>query len=433
VLTVRDLAKLPRQALAESHYFTSHALRTVSCIGLISRDSVAGALSFGSQASGFSLSSSLLPELRILGATMTNVIAARRAEQMLIERTRELQAMQATLSADSHVVIVDRVGRVVSVNSGKRFDASKGSLLLNDVGVGSNYLEHCRQAGQNGFEPAAKALAAIKAVIDGSSGMFIMEYEDSTTGRTLQFSVAATDGDIAGAAISHKDVTQQRNTHTSLQDLSGRVIKAQEEERRRIARDLHDDLSQKLALISIEVEQIIKQVPAGQRVLVGRLRRLRERGREISLSVHELSHRLHPSKLDHLGLVAAINCLCNEILDHHSVSVKFIPVNIPAVIREDLALCVFRVVQESLHNVVKHSGVRKARLVLCCTGVAIHLLVSDEGRGFNVESPEVRAGIGLVSMSERVRLIGGTISIQSEPLRGTRIIAQVPLSLECGS
>ncbi len=239
----------------------------------------------------------------------------------------------------------------------------------------------------------------------------------------------------AGLATSEREPggaqeydTERRRTEEALRDLGGRLISAQEEERSRIARELHDDLSQRLALLSIELEQVSQMIPARQSALRARMQGLWAKAQEISVEVRRISHQLHPSKLEHLGLVAAARSFCEELDQRRGIRIAFSASGIPADLPKDVALCVYRVVQESLRNVVKHSGAREARVVLGMSERTVHLSVSDSGAGFDVDSATHRKGLGLISMRERLRLVGGVITIRSRPSHGTHLDIRIPLT-----
>jgi PAS domain S-box-containing protein len=215
-----------------------------------------------------------------------------------------------------------------------------------------------------------------------------------------------------------------RESQRELKLLTGRLLEAQEVERRRVARELHDDVSQSLALLSVEMELLAAAPPRSAADTADRARALAVRVKEISTSVHDLSHQLHPSKLEHLGLVTAVRALCKELGQHHGLEVKFTYYDLPAVIPEGTALCLYRVVQEGLRNVVKHGRTRHAAVELCGAAGAIRLRVSDDGVGF--DSSVINGGLGLMSMRERLHLVGGEIAIDARPSGGTRIDVRVP-------
>ena len=216
------------------------------------------------------------------------------------------------------------------------------------------------------------------------------------------------------------DITDRKCAERSLKEMTGRLICAQEEERRRIARELHDDFNQRLALLSIGLERLEQTMePDGTSPsAIGDLRRLTQ---DIASDVHRLSHQLHPAKLEHLGLVATIKGLCREMSEQYGAHINFLYRDVPASITKESALCLFRVAQEALNNTMKHSGVRNGQLELFGDRGTLHLCISDTGAGFDPEVVSAKGHLGLISMQERVRAAGGTIAVESRPSRGTRI------------
>jgi signal transduction histidine kinase len=223
------------------------------------------------------------------------------------------------------------------------------------------------------------------------------------------------------------NLTRRREAEKAMRELSGRLINAQEEERARVAKELHDELSQNLALIAIEMEMSSQQLPAAAGELNARLQALSAQTQALSTEVHRISHGLHPAKLTQLGLAIAVRGFCREIEAAHNIKVSYVERQVPRNLPEDIALCLYRVSQEALHNVVKHSGAASASVQLTADGKAIELEVVDTGKGFDVNEPRVKASLGLVSMAERVRLVSGGMAIDSKPGRGTRLFVQVPL------
>jgi PAS domain S-box-containing protein len=237
------------------------------------------------------------------------------------------------------------------------------------------------------------------------------------------------DGSFYGYIGTCVDITERKAAAESLELLSGRLITAQEEERGRIARELHDDFSQRLALLGIGLSRLWNKRPeseAEERTLV---RELWNRTQEISSDVHRLSHQLHSSKLQHVGLGPAVMGLCDEISEKYGIQVEFTDHGVAPQISKDVALCLFRVAQEALSNVVKHSRAKQAQVELCNANNEIRLRIVDAGLGFDVSLSNKDVGIGLVGMRERLRLVGGRLSVQSAPTRGTEILAEVPLSV----
>jgi signal transduction histidine kinase len=221
--------------------------------------------------------------------------------------------------------------------------------------------------------------------------------------------------------------TGLRESQRELRALTGRLLQAQETERRRIARELHDDLNQSLALLAVELDLLGQAPPESAAGLGGRLHDLSARVKQLSSDVHDLSHNLHPSKLEQLGLVAGVRGLCNEQAQAHGLEVEFAHKQMPPSIPDDTVLCLYRIAQEALHNVIKHSGARHARVELTGSEDGVSLRVVDDGIGFDPPAVDGDWGLGLASMRERLRLVGGTIVIDSRPSAGTRIDVHVPL------
>jgi PAS domain S-box-containing protein len=222
--------------------------------------------------------------------------------------------------------------------------------------------------------------------------------------------------------------TALRASHVHNQTLAARLILAQEAERQRIARDLHDDLSQKLAVLNIEVARLTLNSNSEVRRRVDVISSLVS---EVAEHVHDLSHELHPSRPEALGLVPAIRSVCGDMSRQHRISVEFRDEAVPPKIDAAVSLCVYRIVQESLRNVVKHSGATRAQVELRGLGTVLELVVADEGRGF-VPDASGLSGLGLLSMRERVKLLDGEISIRSAPGRGTHLGVRVPLATSAG-
>jgi PAS domain S-box-containing protein len=223
------------------------------------------------------------------------------------------------------------------------------------------------------------------------------------------------------------DIEERRAAEATVLEVSGQLITAQEEERAHIARELHDNLSQRMAMLEIGLQQLRTKPSELSHAAKKHLNDVEKIANEISSDIHHLSHRLHPSKLHNLGLVVALHGLCNEISNQSGVKIHFTYRAIPKVLPGDISLCLYRVSQEALNNVVRHSSAREATLELSRTDHMIGLCISDAGLGFNPEQVQEKAGLGLVSMRERLRLVGGQLSIVSESLRGTQVCAQVPL------
>jgi signal transduction histidine kinase len=204
------------------------------------------------------------------------------------------------------------------------------------------------------------------------------------------------------------------------------LIEAHEEERTWIARELHDDINQRIALLTIKLDQWNHLPGSGEDThnhILSISRGLSEIGRDIQA----LSHRLHSSKLEYLGITAAAKSFCKELSEQHEVQIDFSHFDIPSNLPKEIALCLFRVLQEALQNAVKHSGAKDFKVELRSKTGEILLSVIDAGSGFDTQDAVNRLGVGLISMRQRLHLVNGELSIVSEPGRGTAIYARVPV------
>ncbi|BCA53051.1 hypothetical protein W02_01910 [Nitrospira sp. KM1] len=225
------------------------------------------------------------------------------------------------------------------------------------------------------------------------------------------------------------DISERKRADRTLTQMAGQLITVQEEERSRIARELHDDFSQRLALLAIGLGRI-GETAGLQHDTCEQIEDMRTLTLEIASDVHRLSHQLHPAKLEHLGLTAAVRGLCRELFERQGIRIDFLHRNVPRVIAREPALCLYRIVQEALNNMVKHSGVREGRLELLGDRGHVHLCISDSGVGFDLRTATLKGRLGLISMQERVKTLGGHILIESRPSRGTRIVVQVSASTQ---
>jgi PAS domain S-box-containing protein len=248
---------------------------------------------------------------------------------------------------------------------------------------------------------------------------------DSGTPRWLQ------DGGFAGYIGVCVDIQDRKEAEQSRHELAGRLLRAQEAERSRIARELHDDIAQRLALLTIRLRQLEQE--ASQTSDQQRIGELRGQSKQLSMDVSHLSHLLHSSYLENLGLAAAVENQCRETAELHHLKIECQVRNLPPILDDDVSLGLFRVLQEALRNVIRHSHATQVKVELFADGPAIHLRITDDGVGFDPVAPGQGEGLGLVSMKERLRLVGGECSISSQPKRGTRVDARVPLPQQARS
>jgi PAS domain S-box-containing protein len=230
------------------------------------------------------------------------------------------------------------------------------------------------------------------------------------------------EGSVGGILIFAEDITGRKQMEEALSEMSRKLIESQEQERARIGRELHDDINQRLAMLSLELEQLQENPSEVQT----RVQELRKQTTELSNDVQALSHDLHSSKLEYLGVVAGMKSWCKEFAERQRIEFDCTTA-VSSPLPPEIGLSLFRVLQEALNNVIKHSGVKRVEVQLREDSGEIHLVISDLGRGFDVEAASQGKGLGLMSMRERVRLVNGTISIESKPMGGTTIHVRMPL------
>jgi signal transduction histidine kinase len=220
----------------------------------------------------------------------------------------------------------------------------------------------------------------------------------------------------------------RKQTQDALFSVSNRVVEAEEQERHRIASDLHEDIGQRLTLLTIETEQLEADAANPMVDVPSRMDSVRKQTLEILADVKFLAHELHSPRLQYLGIAAVMSSFCKEFGERKRVEIDFRNEGLPSFVPPDVALCLFRVLQEALHNAGKHSGVRHFDVQLSGTSNEIHLTVSDCGVGFSLATARTGRGLGLNRMQERLKLVKGSLSIDSQPKRGTTIHARVPFT-----
>ena len=218
-------------------------------------------------------------------------------------------------------------------------------------------------------------------------------------------------------------------SHNQIRKLLGRLIDVQEAERRRISRELHDDLNQKIATLSISISRLKRRVPLPDGELISELDQIRETANDLTNEVRRLSHQLHPAVLEHLGLVTALESYIAGFVDEERINVQLTADLGAERIPFQTSICLYRVAVEALRNVARHSGAESAAVSLKRTSAGLELQVTDSGKGFDVETFRHGGGLGLISVEERLRLLQGSCEIRSAPERGTTLDARVPLAM----
>jgi PAS domain S-box-containing protein len=236
------------------------------------------------------------------------------------------------------------------------------------------------------------------------------------------------DDSFAGYIGSCVDITERRLAEEILSTLSQRLIDAQEEERSRIARELHDDISQRLAMLALNLDGLMDSLPNSVTKIRKKVGKTRKAVEDLGTDIRALSHGLHSFSLEHFGLATAARGLCKELSERQGVEIECHFKNIPEDLREDISLCLFRVLQEALQNAIKHSGSRHFRVSIICGASDVKLTVQDSGIGFEPEEALKGRGLGLISMKERLRVLRGELLIDSRSQDGTTIRARIPVN-----
>ena len=235
------------------------------------------------------------------------------------------------------------------------------------------------------------------------------------------------DGSFVGYIGTGVDITERKLAEEVLSTISQKLIEAHEEESRRMARELHDDINQRLAVVSVRLGYLKQSLPASAAELEQAIGGVSQEIADLAADIQGLSHRLHPAKLELLGLEGAAAGFCEELSNLHGVTIDVHFENIPTALPQEVSLCLYRVLQEALQNVVKHSVSRHAHVSLNGQIDTINLMVKDSGAGFNPHEAMRGPGLGLTSMKERLKVVGGRLSIHSRRGRGTTIHAVAPL------
>jgi PAS domain S-box-containing protein len=234
-----------------------------------------------------------------------------------------------------------------------------------------------------------------------------------------------TDRKLAERALEERQ-NELRTSNAKIHELAGKIMTAQEEERRRISRELHDDINQQVAALTIMISHIKRKSPEAD-CLKNELDWLRKHSVGLAESIRRMSHELHPNTLEHMGLAAALRTYVSELNSLENAQVRLTISDTVCAIPDKIAVCLYRIAQESLRNIIKHSGTHSADVALFVENKEVQLHIFDPGVGFDLAAARSNGGLGLASMEERVRLVQGTFTISSEPGRGTQVKATIPI------
>jgi PAS domain S-box-containing protein len=358
---------------------------------------------------------------------LRDITERKRAEEALVELNRTLEAQSALLQSSEEllkifvknvpaaVAMLDRDMRYLQVSDRWCTDFLPGRTQIlgrSHYEIFPDMPERWKEVHRRCLE--GETLRADEDRWDGQNGPHWARWEVRPW-KTAQ-------GTVGGILILAEDITRRKQMEETLSMLSRKLIDSQEQERARIGRELHDDISQQIAMLAVELE-LLQNNPSD---VQNRLQELRKQMSELSSDVQGLSHELHSSKLEYLGVVSGMRSWCKEFAERQNMVIAF-KSDVSSAVPLEIGISLFRVLQEALHNALKHSGTKSIAVELQEGRDEIHLTVTDQGRGFDVEAAIQDRGLGLTSMQERVRLLNGNIEIQSKPMGGTTIHIRVPL------
>ncbi len=336
------------------------------------------------------------------------------------EKAQERFAKAFRSSSDGIIISRHRDGHIIELNEqAEAFFGLPRAELLNRTAFDLN-IYFC-EAG----------LVETLAHTSGGTSLHNLELPFRTQAGQLRQALVSTeteeiDGELCLIVVI-RDITHQRHSEEEARHVSSKLITAQEDERKRIARELHDHLSQHLAMLSVEMEIVGRESEKSEGPVRKHLEAIGAHIKDLSSEVHRLSYQLHPAKLDQLGLVIAARTFCREVAVQFRTVIHFEYADVPRDLDPYVALCHYRVLQEMLWNSVRHSGAAEITVHLTREAEHVRLVITDSGKGFDVESAMHNGGLGLVSMRERVRQVNGSINFKSAPGAGTRIEVMTPL------
>lgn len=392
-----------------------------------------------------SISHVLVNGKQLFTVILRDIAERRGTEEMLQASEAFTRSVLNSLSA--HVCVLNRDGVILKTNDAWKGLAREHTDDVFTIGeVGQNYFDLCRRTAAGRASTGQAILQGLEAVLMGRDPIFCAEYYAQLPEEEHWFLMRVTPLKGAqGVVISHADISERvriakalerhvlllSEKQEELESLTGKLIEAQEQERRRIARDLHDDFNQRLAALSVELETIERTPSAPPERIARQLAAMRGQVGLLSDDLHDLAYKLHPSLLDHVGLELAVREHIHEFAKRTKVPVIYTPREVPGTLPPEIATALFRVMQESLQNVSKYAAATIVTVRLTGSSKGIGLSVRDNGKGFETDSYQAeRAGLGLVSMQERARQLGGVFRIHSRFGQGAKVCVWIPLSQE---
>jgi PAS domain S-box-containing protein len=426
-IVVERLSSLPADAKADRLYLEKRKVKSVAFFPCRPADNAQGVVALVHHRSIQKWSPSVSNRLLVLARVFANALESNQAQRALLDSEQMFRSL--VTDAPIGIALEDLDGNIHYANP----------TLCSMFGLSMEELTsmNCSQFADphKSHDQESKYFQAMR---DGLSKGYQMEKcysrkdESSMWGRVNVSLIQSTGGpqvvlatveDVSEAKKAHDDLER---AHEELSQLTARLIQVQEEEKRRIARELHDDIGQRLSLVMTGMDVLRSQVKVDE-AMANRFRETLHELSEVVSDIHNMSHQLHSSKLQYLGLSAAMNDLCRQSSAKHHIAIDLKADQIPRTLPEPVTLCFYRVAQEALNNAIRHSNSPNIEVKLTNRGQILRMQINDFGDGF---LPASRGGgLGLVAMQERLKIVGGKLAIESRPGKGCRITAEAPLQL----
>lgn len=424
---------LPPEARVEREFLLERGVVSVASVPLRLGGEINGAISFVTVRRQVSWTDDLVKQLRVIGDIFCNALKRKRAHEALraanaVLRESENRFRLVANSAPVMIWMSDPDRRCSYFNQpwlefrGRPLDTELTGGWMD--GVHPEDRQRCLDADALAFEN--RRPITIEYRLRRHDG----EYRWVLDSGVPRFNP---DGSFAGFIGSVIDVTDRKQAEEALSSVSQRLIEAQEQERSRLARELHDDINQRMALLAVSLERIKQNLRRSATPMGLQIEEAGKQVSDIATDVQALSHRLHSSKLELLGLAAAAKGFCQEFAELFHVKIEFHSKQVPRELPPQVSLALFRILQEALQNAAKHSGSRHYQVFLAGKANEVELTVHDSGRGFELEEAFRSRGLGLTSMKERIKLVDGDLSIDSRLRHGTTVHARVPFGAKTKS
>ncbi|HQH53466.1 MAG TPA: PAS domain-containing protein [Candidatus Hydrogenedentes bacterium] len=358
--------------------------------------------------------------LRLLGEVFVNALERKKADEAL--RESEMRLRLATDMAEVGIWAMDVDTRSIWFSNRMRalfhFGAEEELSYQRFLDViHPDDRQRVEEAIQQSLQTGGNFHIDHRVVTPSGGGRWI-----ATRGRPE----GAAQGGVTRLLCLSIDIDSRKQVEAVLHDFGGRMIQAVEKERAHFAREIHDDFNQRLALLAVELDMLRQGSLLPAEAMRQKLSEFSSLVKDLSADLQRLSRQFHPAKLAQLGLVAALQSLCRETSAKSGVQVGFFAADAPRLLPNDVSLCLYRIAQEALQNVVRHSESKDAMVKISTRDGWITLSISDSGRGFVVEPGQSTAGLGFISMQERARHANGELTVTTEPGRGTRVEARIP-------